>query len=65
MSDKSLPFAQIASKDDYAVHSEILGLISSHETATAAIQNFTAHAIINPHTDALIYKRAKDGWEVF
>ena len=70
MSDGSLPlahlpFAHLASKDFYAVHSEILGLISSHETASAAVQNFTAHARINPHTDALIYKRSKEGWEVF
>ena len=65
MAEEPSPCVDFAAKDDYAVYSETLGLISSHMTSTAAIQYFASHARNNPDTDALIYKRGKGGWEVF
>ena len=62
---EKLPLSEISSKSDYVVYSRRDGVVSGHRTATEAIKAFTTLASRNLETDAAIYKRERDGWELF
>ena len=59
-----LPLDAISTTEPYALYSQTTGLISGHKTAREAVKAFAQHAINNPDTDALIYSREVDGWQV-
>lgn len=61
---KLLPLNSFPSRARYLVYAPEDGLISEHETSTEAVQAF-ALWVARTDREGAIYRRIRDGWEVF